>query len=679
MKKFINNMINKIKHFDYKKFIKDNILLVIFVLSSLINSMLLRFLTVQNFFDIQPILCDLSLIILISSFSFLFKPKTRFKYFLVFSCLFTFICIVNSMYYTNYLSYASISLLATSFQIIDVADAVVDNVMEIKDFCYIWQIFAVIFAYYSLIKKDYYKTIKKVNNKKYFVDFIIIGLIVLGIFLITLSPTDIGRITKQWNRDYIVSKYGIFAYQLSDIVFSVTPKITSMFGYDSNYKLFRDYYSNKEISQKNDYSNIFEGKNVLVIHAESIQQFTMDTSFNGVEVTPNLNKLASSGIYFSNFYAQESVGTSSDSEFTFSTSLLPSTSGTIAINYWDREYVTIQKLLKEEGYYTFSMHGNNCNFWNRNLLHQQFGYEKFYCYTNDYEIDETIGLGLSDKSFFRQSIDKIETINNQYKNWYGTLIMLTNHTPFSYIEGHTDYAVDYKYEKIDEETGQKTIATSPYLEGTVMGDYIKSVHYADEAIGELIEGLDEKGLLDNTILVIYGDHDAKIKTSEYEKYYNYDYINDTVLDSNDPNYVEVSSLDYELNRKVPFIIWSKDMANKYKKEVTEVMGMYDVLPTLGNMLNIDNIYSLGNDIFSVDKNMVVFPDASWITNEIYYNSQKNEAYSLNKADMGINILEKADYIDENNELAEKKIVVSNSISVYDLIKQIKEDKINFNN
>ena len=103
------------------------------------------------------------------------------------------------------------------------------------------------------------------------------------------------------------------------------------------------------------------------------------------------------------------------------------------------------------------------------------------------------------------------------------------------------------------------------------------------------------------------------------------------------------------------------------------------MPTLGNMLNIDNIYSLGNDIFSVDKNMVVFPDASWITNEIYYNSQKNEAYSLNKADMGINILEKADYIDENNELAEKKIVVSNSISVYDLIKQIKEDKINFNN
>ena len=56
------------------------------------------------------------------------------------------------MYYTNYLSFASVSLLATSFQIIDVADAVYENVMEIKDFCYIWQIFAILFVYFNLKK-----------------------------------------------------------------------------------------------------------------------------------------------------------------------------------------------------------------------------------------------------------------------------------------------------------------------------------------------------------------------------------------------------------------------------------------------------------------------------------------------------------------------------------------------
>ena len=168
MKKFINKKIKQIKTFDYKMFAKNNILLIVFIFTSLINGALLRFLTVKNYFDIQPILCDLSLIILISSFNFFLKPKNRFKYFLTFSCFFTFICVVNSMYYTNYLSYASISLLATSLQIIDVADAVVENVMEIKDFCYIWQVFAIIFTYYSLVKKGYFKDKKKVNSKSYF-------------------------------------------------------------------------------------------------------------------------------------------------------------------------------------------------------------------------------------------------------------------------------------------------------------------------------------------------------------------------------------------------------------------------------------------------------------------------------------------------------------------------------
>ena len=673
MKK-IKEKILSLKKFNLKTYYRENKLMIIFILVSLINAMLLRFLTIKNYFDIQPLLCDLAFLIIVSAFSYLIKPKNRFKYFLIFSIIFTLICIINSMYYTNYLSYASVSLLATSFQIVDVADAVYENVMEIKDFCYVWQIIAIIFAHYSIKKKDNITSQKQVRNKSGFINTIIFGLIVLGIFLISLSPTDIGRITKQWNRDYIVSKYGIYTYQISDAIFSVTPKITSMFGYDKNYKEFRDYYNDKQASQPNKYTNIFEGKNVLVIHAESIQQFTMETSFNGLEVTPNLNKMASEGIYFSNFYAQESVGTSSDSEFTFNTSLLPATSGTVAINYWDREYTTIQKLLKQKGYYTFSMHGNNCTFWNRNLLHQQFGYDKFYCYTNDYEIDETIGLGLSDKSFFKQSTKKIFDIDNNYDNWYGTLIMLTNHTPFSYIDGHTDYEVDYKYEKIDEETGEKVIASAPYLEGTVLGNYIKSVHYADEALGQLIDDMDSKGLLDNTVVVIYGDHDAKIKKSEYERFYNYDYKTDSVLTPDSSGYIEMDDIDYEINRKVPLIIWTKDMDDNYKTEVTEVMGMYDVLPTLGNMLNISSNYSLGSDIFSTENNVVIFPDASWITNDIYYNSQTNEAFSINKKNNNINFSEKFDYIEKINKIAEEKIVVSNAIEVYDLIKQSELDK-----
>ena len=150
---------------------------------------------------------------------------------------------------------------------------------------------------------------------------------------------------------------------------------------------------------------------------------------------------------------------------------------------------------------------------------------------------------------------------------------------------------------IDPETGEEKVA--PYLEGTTMGDYIKSVNYADEAIGELITKLDEEGLLEDTVIVIYGDHDSKLKKSEYVRLYNYDPVTDSIKDETSEDYKAVDYYTYELNRKVPLIIWSKD--NKTEIKVDKVMGMYDVQPTLGNLFNFYNPYeyfnSLNNRIF----------------------------------------------------------------------------------
>ena len=663
MKKLVT-FINKILKFDYVDYCKNNVLFLTFVSASIINGFLLRSLTVKNYFDIRPIIADAAMVILIGSFSYLFKPKKRFFYFLFWSLIYSAICVINSMYYTNYLSYSSISLIATSFLIVDVGDAIVENVMEIKDFCYLWQILVIILVHIKLCRKGYYNKIKFI--KKRCLHTLACGFSLVLVFCLTLSSSDIGRITKQWNREYIVMRYGIYTYQFSDIFASLTPTINSMFGYDKNAKLFRDYYNeNSYVTVKNDYSDIFKGKNVLVIHGESIQQFVMDTSINGVSLTPNLNRLASEGIYFNNFYAEESVGTSSDSEFTFSTSLMPATSGTVAINYWDRNYPSIQKEFKNMGYYVFSMHGNNCSFWNRNLLHQSLGYDKFYCHTEAYDIDETIGLGLSDKSFFKQSIPYLKEINSEHKNWYGTMIMLTNHTPFSYIGDYSDLDVTYNYETVDKETGKVVKKSAPYLEGTVLGNYFKSVHYADEAIGQLIKDMDKEGLLENTVIVIYGDHDAKIKKSEYEYYYNYDYKTNSVLDKNDSKYHEVTDYEYEVNRKVPFIIWTKNDTVNYKS--SHVGGMIDVLPTLGNLFGFTDEYALGHDLFSVKDNVVIFPDGNWITDRMYYNSQKEEAL-LFDSEYPISV----DYIEKNNALAEEKISVSNSIIVYDMIRSLEK-------
>ena len=651
-------------------FFKNNILFALFIIAMLINSSLLRFLTVKNFTAISPVLADLAFVLFIGSFAYFFKPKNRFKYYFTWSIILTLVCFINSIYYTNYVSFTSFSLLATSLQLAGVSDAL-GTIMEIKDFVYWWAPLMLIFAHRKLLKSGYYSKVKTAEKVRISVlKCLVAAAIVAGAFISTLTGTDLSRLYKQWNREYVVMKFGIYVYQSNDLIASLKPQISPLFGYDTAAKEFREYYEEyPQDSEDNEYTDILKGKNIIVIHAESFQNFVMDTEINGVELAPNMKKLASEGMYFSNFYSQESVGTSSDSEFTYSTSLLPASSGTVFVSYWDRYYPSIQKYLSNDGYYVFSMHANKGNMWNREVMHKQLGYDRFYNYTKDYDIDETIGLGLSDKSFFRQSVQKIKKINKKYDKYYGLLIMLTNHTPFEGLEDTTDLDLTYTYKTTDPETGEETEVVNNYLKDTTLGKYFTTVHYADQAIGELVDNLDKEGLLDDTVLVIYGDHDAKIKRSEYDYYYNYNPETDSKYSSDDPRYDEFTKYEYELNRKVPFIIWTKDkdLQKKINKEVSTVTGMYDVLPTLGNMLGIDTPYALGHDVFSTDDHFVVFPNGNWITDKMYYDSQNDEAIMLDE-----NAVIGKDYIEKYSQRAEKEVSVSNDIIVHDLIKKTTE-------
>lgn len=659
IRRWIKNAIRQIKIFDYKAYLKTNKLFIATIGGLLLNATLLRFFTVRNYFEIKALVGDLTVLLIAASFAYLFKPRRQIVYLFIISVLFTAICVVNSIYYTFYTSFASFSLFVTAFQIVDVGDAVVKNVIETKDFVYIWQPIALLVFHFVLSRQGYYEYATKIERRmRRFRGTIIMAVLTAALFTLSLTSLEIGRLVKQWNREFLVMKYGIYIYQFNDIVRSLEPNFNSVFGYDEAKKNIDSFYANKPVAVANEYTNVFKDKNLIMIHAESIQQFAMTLKFNDQEVTPNLNKLASEGIYFSNFYSQVSVGTSSDTEFTLATSLLPVSSGTVFMSYFDRQYVAMPQLLKEQGYYTFSMHGNNGAFWNRDVMHKNLGYEKFYSKSN-YTIDDTIGLGLSDKSFFRQSAAKIEEINKTSSKFYATLIMLSNHTPFDDVEKYGDFSVDMKYQNELGET-----VSAPYMEDTSLGNYLKSVHYADAAIGEFIQELDRYGLLDNAVVVIYGDHDARLSKSDYSKLYNYDPKTDSTISKDDPNYKAIDYYTYELNRKIPFIIWTKD--GKYHKEVSQVMGMYDVLPTLGNMVGIKSPYSLGHDMFSVMENIVVFPNGNWLTNKVYYNSQKEEYSQLIQEPLAI------DYITSNTAYAEQLVEISNDIIKYDYIRKIKE-------
>lgn len=671
-KKLKRNFVNTIKKMrrDHviREYAKNNILFLSFVIIMVINSSILRFFcmhSIENYLSWKAVLADTMVVVAIGSFCYLFKPKNRFAYLMVFTIILTAICMINSVYYTFYTSFASVSMLSLTQYIGDVGDAVVENVLQVKDLIYLIGIIVFIIIHLRLRSKNYYKKVElKAERKRRTLKTLTASGILLVLFLVTLSSLDVSRFMKQWNKEYIVMRFGIYIYQANDLVTSIQPKINSMFGYDKAKKRFYDYFENKPDSlDKNEYTNIFEGKNVIVIHGESMMTNAIGLKFNGVEVTPTLNKLSSEGMYFSNFYSQVSVGTSSDSELTFNTSLMPTKSGTAFVSYSDRTYIGIPGLLKEKGYYTFSMHANNADFWNRRAMHNNLGYEHFYAKA-EYEVlkENCIGLGLSDKEFFAQSIPKIEQINKDHEKWYGMVMMLTNHTPFSEVEKYGEFDVSLKEIK----DGQEVVY--PYMEGTKLGNYFKSLHYADAALGEFIDGLEEKGLLDNTVFILYGDHDARLPRKDYDRLYNYDKETNNILSVDDPQYKEYDSYQYELGRKVPLIIWTKNMkGTSLNFENTNVMGMYDVVPTLGNMLGFYNKYSLGNDIYTIkDKNIVVFPNGNWVNNKLYYNSQKAEYLPLSEEAIS------EEEINSNTEYTNKLLEVSNDIIVFDLLNKDKE-------
>ncbi len=663
-------------------YLVTNRLFIIFALFALIETILIRVNTVKSPFDYKPFICDLALIVIIGSFAYLIKADKRYKYYRNWLFIITLACIVNSIYYIFYTSFVSFSLLATITQIETVGDSLIEK-LRFVDFIYI--IFPIIFHFiHKSFKNDnYYFYISKAEKgKKSFASTILAGIILLSFTIVGITSADASRLVKQWNRELIVQRFGIILYQGNDLVQSLTPKISSLFGYEEAANYFKEYYSNrfKEVEEKNDnkYTNVFEGMNVIFIHMESIQNYLVDMKINGVEITPTLNKLVKEGMYFNNFYPQISVGTSSDTEFTWATSLMPASSGTVFVSYYDRDYVTIQKLLKDKGYYTFSAHANSATMWNRNNMHPSLGYDEMI-FKDKFDIGDKndprwLGLGLNDVDFFAQMQPKLEEIETNNEHYMGTLIQLSNHSPFA----ATDYNPELynyfgeldltnTYTVVDENTGEKITKTDDYLKGTKLGNYLISAHYADMALGTFMDYVKDSDYYNNTVFVLYGDHDARLNKNEYAYYYNYNVETGEVYSEGDENYYDYNNFRHEINRRTPLVFWTKNknVARKIKKVNSNTMGMYDILPTLGNMMGFSNKYALGHDIYDIkDDNFVVFPSGNFVTNSVYYSSTANNYLILKE-----NVIIEEDYIENIKKQAEDILSVSNDIIVHNLIKR----------
>ncbi len=655
------------------EYIATNRLFLTYLIISIIGLLLVRNFTIGNMFSFETFIVDLAIVLIIGSIGYLVKPKNQYRYFFIVLVIFTIMEVVNSIYYTFYYSFASFGELATAGQTETVMGSIFEKI-KITDLIYILFPFIFYVIHKKLLRSTYYSFISAIEKgKKMFISTLLVGCILLAYTFVTATSTDYSRLAKQWNRIYVVERFGLALYQCNDLIQTLTPKLSSLFGYEESVQKFNQYFTDEDYGKydyKNKYTNMLNGYNIIFIHMEGMETYLMDLKFNGVEAVPNLNKLAKEGMFFSNFYPQISIGTSSDTEFTLLTSLLPASSGAAFTSYYDRDYITLPKLLKDKEYHTFSMHGNFASMWNRSNVHPLLGYQEMYfeekfVYNKDKESEDYITLGINDKLFFKQAIPMLENIEKENTNYMGTMITLSNHSPFIALDKYGEYDMSTTYKECDE-FGNCEEKKTNYLYNTPVGNYITSSHYADAALGEFFEYVNNSDCFNNTLFVLYGDHDAKLSRKEKNYLYNYDYKTGELKSETDPTYIDYDQYDHELNKKTPLIFWTKNKKLKsvLNGEVDYVMGMYDVFPTLANMFGIKNDFALGHDIFNIkNNNYVIFPSGNFVTNLVYYNNSKRQFKIIKEGAELSN-----DYIDKLIAKTEQTLDISNRIIVHDLIK-----------
>ena len=682
MRKYFNLLKRDIKRFFnfLSTYIYNNKMYCIYALISSILMFTIRLLTTNVYLTIYPILVDLALILILGAFSFFFK--THLKRFVYLECLLTFhsvVCVINAIYYTYYASFGSITELGSLGQVKTVKEAFYEHLNPLQ-FIYLIAPFVFYFIYKKAKKKlPEIKKGKKYLRKKFW-KTVGVSFLIASLSFITATRSDYSRLYKQWNRPYVVNRFGLILYHTMDIVNYLSSHVTTIFGMDNALYETQEFFNNNtQYKESNKYTGMFEGHNVIFVHLESVQSFLMDLEFNGEYVLPTVRKLASEGMYFTNFYPQISLGTSSDTEFSLLTSLMPSNTGTVFTNFYNRKYVTLPKLLSDKDYYTFSMHGNDFTMWNRNNAHPNLGYKEFY-FKEKYDVteEESMNLGITDSAFFRQSMNYLEDIEKNNTNYMGTVITLSNHSPYIFLDKYKEYDLSGEYDVTDPETDIVTKQKLDYLTGTSIGNYIISSHSADLALGEFINYINESEYFNNTIFVFYGDHDPRLSSDQYNYFYNYDPVTEDLLSSDDKDYYDYNEGRHIENRKTPLIIWSKNenIRNLIQGEIDYPMGMIDIMPTIGNMLNVSNPYAIGYDIFNVKENNIVsFPNGDFITKDYIYDCSKDTIYDIETKE----IINKEDLNTEKIELLKDyvsdRISISNNIIHYDLINVIEKNNM----
>ena len=469
----------------------------------------------------------------------------------------------NILYYREFSNFLSLSIIKTSGSTADNLGKSIVGITKISDFSTFLDVAVIIGLMASKVIKYDLRPLKLKFN------LLLEGLAValIGVNLMMAQKDRSGLLTRTFDNSYIVKYLGMNQYAVYDAFKTAQTSEQMAKANVSDLSSVKKYLKVNYVKPNPEYTGVAKGKNVIVIHLESFQQFLIDYKWKGKEVTPNLNKLyhSKNTLSFSNFYNQVGQGKTSDAEMMLENSLYGLQSGSAMSSYGtSNTFESAPAILNQAGGYTTAvMHGGAGSFWNRNNAYKQFGYH-YFMPLSYYENKPKyyIGYGLKDKIFLSQSIKYIERLPQPF---YLKLITVTNHYP---------YDLDKKNQSIDPtDTGDETV-----------DGYVQTAHYLDQAIGEFLQWMKKTGLDKKTILVLYGDH--------YGISGNHHKASAELLKQDD--FTNFDNLKFQ---RVPLMFHMKGLKGGIKDTYG---GEIDVLPTLLNLLGINDkdTIQFGHDLLS---------------------------------------------------------------------------------
>lgn len=399
-----------------------------------------------------------------------------------------------------------------------------------------------------------------------------------------------------------------------------------------------NYVSSLTAEEKNDYTGIFKGKNLILISAEAFSDVVIDK-----DLTPTLYRLSHNGFYFPEYYQPNWGGSTTTGEYSFLTGLVPLDDAETIQRTKDKNlYFTMGNQLQRLGYTSFAYHNGDYDYYNRQLTHENFGYDKYLGLGNG--LEEITDWWPTDEVMFDKTMDTY--IDKQpFSIYYMT------------ISGHCIYTEDNELTKknlarVRSVVGDKYKDTTTY--------YLCYQLELEHALTRMIEKLDEAGITDNTVICLTSDH------------YPYG-LEDTATFNNTEDYVaDLYGADPKYNwdrDHNSLIIWSGCLENEQQElacTISEPTYSLDILPTLSNLFGVeyDSRLLVGRDVFSKTEALALWNDYSWATDKGKYDSETQTFFPKT----GENIDQA--YIDNINAIVSNKISFSKKVldeNYYDVL------------